>query len=265
MPRRSNEQIMADLTKEGTELLSKAYDLSTSLTQTYRRFAEVVVDLRKRFPNTAGTGPDWKGTTQAYRDHIAAMYRASGVPEDAVSNMQAAIRYHIGNVLRDRLSEEELTEAGLSKDSPLDRARASRSGGTSPEDEAEWFDDTVETLLSIADEHRDEIVLVDLRDENGTLPMVNEALRLIQVAHERGVTEDTASAVGAVLDQVLAEAAAFRATVQATAPPVTGDGTSQGSRPEGDCRCQVAPPQHDREPGPSAPAFAVPGITRSDH
>lgn len=210
MARRTNEQILKDLTEEGVNLLKQAHDLHTSLTATYRRFAEVVVDLRKRFPNTAGNGPDWKGTTQAYRDHIAAIYKASGVPEDSVSSMQAAIRYHIGNVLRERLTEDELAEAGLAAQGPLDRARAARS--TAPENEEEWFNDTVTTLISVAPEHADEVVIVDLRDENGVMPMVTEALHLLQVAHERGIADaDMATAVGAILDQVLAEAAGFRA------------------------------------------------------
>lgn len=216
--RRSNEQIINDLIEEGANLLHEAHELNQGLTATYRKLAGVIVDLRKRFPNSKGTGPDWKGTTQDYRDAAQRMYDGAGVPADAVSGMQAAIRYHIGNVLRERLTEEELTQAGLSTEGPLDRARSRReaASASSPEDEAEWFNDTMQTLKSIEDEHPD-VVIVDLRDEGSdVLDMLTRALTVLQNAHERGVPDDARAAATSTLDQIVAEAAAFRAEVTPT-------------------------------------------------
>lgn len=221
MPRRSNEQIIADLIEEGANLLSQAYTLGQSLTETYRRLAGVIVDLRKRFPNSQETGPDWRGTTQAYREAVAKMYEASGVEPDSVSNMQAAIRYHIGNVLRERLSAEELAAAGLKAEGPLQRSRNGNGNGRDdrPENEEEWFEDTITTLKSIEDDHP-EVVILDLRNpSNDVLPMLHKCLTIMQTAHSLGAPPKTRDACVAVLDQVLAEAAAFRTEAsQARAP-----------------------------------------------
>lgn len=218
MPRRSNEQIINDLIEEGATLLHEAHELNQGLTDTYRKLAGVIVDLRKRFPNSKGTGPDWRGTTQEYRDAAGRMYEAAGVPADSLSGMQAAIRYHIGNVLRERLTEKELLDAGLQAEGPLERSRRSREAASAgiPENEEEWFNDTVTTLKSIEESHPD-VVIVDLRDEgNDTIDMLNRALTVLQTAHERGVPDDVKAAASSVLDQIVAEAAAFRAEVAPT-------------------------------------------------
>lgn len=216
MPRRSNEQIITDLIEEGATTLREAHEHNVALTAAYKTLAGIIVDLRKRFQNSKDTGPDWKGQTQAYRDTVAKMYKQSGVPEDSVSNMQAAIRYHIGNVLRERLTADELTEAGLSVEGPLDRSRtnnrrsqeAASSGGI---DDPEWFEDTITSLKSVEDEHP-EVVILDLRDASqDVLPMLHKCLTIMQAAHLEGVTPQTKDACVAILDQVLAEAAAFRA------------------------------------------------------
>lgn len=219
MARRTNEQIIADLIEEGANLLSEAYTLGQALTEAYRRLAGVIVDLRKRFPNSKDTGPDWRGSTQAYRDAVATMYEQSGVPTDSASNMQAAIRYHIGNVLRERLTPEELTEAGLSVEGPLDRSRAAREAADEEEVDEEWFEDVVETLKSVEDEHPD-VLIVDLREdhESDSLALTRKVLAVLQTARHIGVTPANQPAVTAVLDQVLAEAASFRTEAMAVEP-----------------------------------------------
>lgn len=216
MARRSKEQIITDLIETGATTLREAHEHNVALTAAYKTLAGVIVDLRKQFRNSKDTAPDWAGQTQAYRDTVALMYSQSGVPQDAVSGMQAAIRYHIGNVLRDRLSADELTAAGLSVEGPLDRSRtnnrrnqeAASSGGI---DDPEWFDDTISSLKSVEAEHP-EVVILDLRDTaQDVLPMLHKCLTIMQAAHLEGVTPQTKEACVAILDQVLAEAAAFRA------------------------------------------------------
>jgi hypothetical protein len=241
MTRRTNEQIISDLIEAGATTLAEAYTLNQSLTTAYKKFAGIVVDLRSRFRNSKDTAPDWRGQTQAYRDAVAKMYEASGVPADSVDNMQAAIRYHIGNALRERLSAEDLAAAGLQAESPVERARqrnqrAAASGDDLPEDEEEWFQDTITTLKSMESDHP-EVVILDLRDDQqDVLPMLHKCLTIIQAAHLEGVTPQTKDACIAVLDQVLAEAAAFRAEAQQVAPAA-----EPAKRPRGRPRKQVAP------------------------
>lgn len=216
--RRSNAQIIKDLIEEGATLLHEAHELNQGLTATYRKLAGVIVDLRKRYTNSQGTGPDWRGTSQDYRDAVAEMYRASGVPEDSTSNMQAAIRYHIGNVLRERLTEDELRAAGLSVDSPLDRARTRREAASTGgyANEEEMVTDMVQTLQSVQESHPD-LVVLDLRDEaQDTLDMLNRCLSILQSARARGVPEGAGPAASAVLDQIVSEAAGFRTDVTPT-------------------------------------------------
>lgn len=87
-----------------------------------RDLAETLVTLREHFLTDDGR-PDMGGKTWAYRSMVRDLYAEANVPPAEVPSLQAAVRYHIGNVLRERLSEEELEDLGLSKASPRERVR----------------------------------------------------------------------------------------------------------------------------------------------
>ena len=121
------------VTPDTTELEKAAiHDLrlliaaDTKRTQLLKKFALGLVKIRQKLNDPAGT-------SQAYRDAAARIYAAATIPPDSESSLQASIRYHIGNVLREEFKPEDLKAVGLSTQTPLERARAARtSGGTAP-------------------------------------------------------------------------------------------------------------------------------------
>lgn len=101
-------------------------------TDTLREVAEAFVDARTFF-YTKDAEVDWKGSTHAYRRWVREAFEKAGIPRDEASSLQAAIRYHAGNILRDRLDPQTLAELGLIAESPRERAaeRRETTSGTS--------------------------------------------------------------------------------------------------------------------------------------
>src|SRR4051794_5569154 len=88
-------------------------------TQLLKQFAELIVDLREHFLTDTGE-PDWRGSTYAYKIAIGDLYRRAGFQD--IGTISAAVRYHVGNVLRERLTPEQLEDLGLRSSTP--RARS---------------------------------------------------------------------------------------------------------------------------------------------
>lgn len=94
-------------------------------TPLYRDLAAHTVALREHF-HTAQGEPDWIGRTSAYRHAVRDLYsKADYTPEEA-DGVQSAIRYHVGNLVREILHPEALEDLGLDEISPLERAREVR-------------------------------------------------------------------------------------------------------------------------------------------
>lgn len=90
-------------------------------TEHLRQAADSLVSAREHFFTKDGD-PDWLGRTYAYRTWVREVYSLAGVPSADLATLQAAVRYHAGNIMRDRLSEDELTDLGLRSDSPRERS-----------------------------------------------------------------------------------------------------------------------------------------------
>lgn len=91
-----------------------------------RQIAEILVDVRQHFGRADGT-PDWKGRTHAYRQYVAGIYSDAGITGEEAATAQAAVRYHVGIVLRNRLDEGTLREYGLISRSPRERSQDRRA------------------------------------------------------------------------------------------------------------------------------------------
>lgn len=89
-----------------------------------RAAAEAIIRLRSLFDYEGRT--DWAGRSGPYRDLIERLYREAGVPSDSESNMQANLRYHLGNLLRQTAPPEDLQALGMSTEGPLGRERVAR-------------------------------------------------------------------------------------------------------------------------------------------
>lgn len=92
-----------------------------------RAAAEAIVTLRQQFEHDGL--PDWTGRSPGYRDCIERLYRQAEVPKDSDGGLQANLRYHVGNVLRQVAPPEELAALGLSVDGPLARVKSNRVAG----------------------------------------------------------------------------------------------------------------------------------------
>lgn len=89
-----------------------------------REVARAMVQAREQFTLMDGT-PDWKGRSGDYRRWIGEALTEAGV-EDRHS-LQSALRYHTGELIRQRLSERELEEYGFLPDSPRTQISERRS------------------------------------------------------------------------------------------------------------------------------------------
>jgi hypothetical protein len=79
--------------------------------------AESLLELRETFTRRDGR-PDLTGTTYPYRQAVGTILTEARVRPEDRSRVLAALRYHVGNLLRARLTPEELAEWGLVEASP---------------------------------------------------------------------------------------------------------------------------------------------------
>lgn len=111
------------LIKRGARLVRDAA-ATNDRTSHLRDLADVLVELRSRF-DYEGL-PDWAGRSWDYRMAAQELYESSGVKPDVAAHIQAVVRYHVGNVLRRRVSQAELKKVGLLQRSPKERIKDTR-------------------------------------------------------------------------------------------------------------------------------------------
>lgn len=92
----------------------------------YRAAAEALVAARRMFTDRDGNA-DLRGRTYAYRTWTGEVLGAAGVPPEDRSTVSAAIRYHVGNVVRETSTPDELSEMGLLPEGPRERSAAGRA------------------------------------------------------------------------------------------------------------------------------------------
>lgn len=103
----------------------------TARTALLREAAHYFIEAREHFFTKEGE-PDWLGRTHAYRLWVREVMTGAHVPGEDVTSLQAAIRYHSGNMLREKLDDETLADLGLKKSSPRERSveKRERTSGT---------------------------------------------------------------------------------------------------------------------------------------
>lgn len=86
--------------------------------------AETAVSVRESFLRADGS-PDWVGRTGAYRNWYGSVFADAGILNTEERNkIQSAIRYHVNQLLRERLDPETLDEYGITGASARDRSKA---------------------------------------------------------------------------------------------------------------------------------------------
>jgi hypothetical protein len=86
-----------------------------------RAVAAAFVDSREHFFTPQGE-PDWLGRTHAYRTWVRETMRLADVQQADLTTVQAAIRYHIGNIVRERMDADTIEGLGLRSSSPKQRS-----------------------------------------------------------------------------------------------------------------------------------------------
>lgn len=114
------------LENAGTGLIAFYTKMEDTRTEVLRALAKVVVLIRSKHRDDEGN-PDWRGKTWDYRQAVGEMYARAGIPPSSQSNIQSALRYHVGNLMREVAPPEELEAAGLLTSSPKDRMNEQRN------------------------------------------------------------------------------------------------------------------------------------------
>lgn len=95
-----------------------------------REAAEALVEMRQHFATNDGE-VDWRGRSWPYREAVSEVYASVGVPSEDLPSLQSAVRYHVGNVVRERLSASEVKDLGLMAAGPRERTREFRESRAS--------------------------------------------------------------------------------------------------------------------------------------
>lgn len=94
-------------------------------THSVREAADGLIELRTMFTDRHGN-VDMHGNSYPYRQAVAEIMSLAGVQQDERARVMNAVRYHIGNLMREKFTPEELREMGFMESSPLSRAKDER-------------------------------------------------------------------------------------------------------------------------------------------
>lgn len=92
-----------------------------------RAVAELLVAARERHTRASDGSPDWGGRSYVYRMFVSDIYKEANFDRDDARTMQNVVAYHAGEMLRTRLSPEELADHGLKPKSPRERNQEMRA------------------------------------------------------------------------------------------------------------------------------------------
>jgi hypothetical protein len=123
---------MEDITKPLQKVQAAIRDDSVA---NLKAAARAIVELRSRFEWNGL--PDWAGHSIEYRYHIERLYREAGVPSDSEGPLQARLRYHVSNVVREVAPLWHLEELGLLKNGARVRNRLRRRKAPVPVTESD--------------------------------------------------------------------------------------------------------------------------------
>ncbi|UJQ86815.1 hypothetical protein PQE16_gp25 [Arthrobacter phage Reedo] len=132
MPNNAPTVPLNDIQKAATTAIRRSLKASdTERTGLLREAARYFADAREHFFTREGE-VDWLGRTHAYRLWVREVMGSANVPGDETTSLQAALRYHTGNILREKLDDETLDSLGLKKSSPRERSveKRERTSGT---------------------------------------------------------------------------------------------------------------------------------------
>lgn len=126
-PRRAPDaSSVAGLTDAVAAILGDYVQSGRERTDLLRLAAEKIVNLRQHFTLADGR-VDWSGRSPKYRALMQEIYARAHVPADRYDTVQAALRYHVGNLLRETADKDDLASVGLTAVAPRERLARNRA------------------------------------------------------------------------------------------------------------------------------------------
>lgn len=124
----------ADIVDEGADALVRrgaAYvreyaQVENKPTILLLNIAAVLIALRQQHTTDDGR-TDWLGRSGPYRRDAGAVYVSAGVTEETRERISRAVRWHVGNLMREVLTADQLAEYELQESSPLERLQDQRA------------------------------------------------------------------------------------------------------------------------------------------
>lgn len=130
----SKARTMAELVKDGAGTVRDyLYSDEDGRRACLRELAETLVDMREKFEDPDGRGPDYTGRTWEYRDAAAQIYREVADEADpaTIKRVKNGVRYHVNTALHARLANKPgmLERFGLQTTTIRDRSRGRAKQG----------------------------------------------------------------------------------------------------------------------------------------
>jgi len=113
------------LERDAVKHLSAYIKSGRARTDHLKDAAHAIAELRAHFTLDDGR-VDWGGRSPAYRAAIHEVYSKARVSRDDLDTVQSALRYHVGNRLRETVDADELAASGLAPASPKARKAKAR-------------------------------------------------------------------------------------------------------------------------------------------
>ncbi len=144
MSQRTLKSVQDDLTESlRAATAHEEYDV-----EQMKKAAGLLIDFRLMFNDSHGR-PDLGGKSYGYRQAIADVVTGAGIVPMDKGSVMAAVRYHAGNILRDRYTAEELADYGLLPVKPVQRQQAERAANSRALRAAENGNEKITDLFEI--------------------------------------------------------------------------------------------------------------------
>ena len=129
-PKKLENLSAEQLIEQGQALFAEIVQRETEPTDLYRELALRLVHLRRHFPSKIEGVPDWAGRTAEYREAAAKIYAAADIPPDSETSIQARVRYHVSQAVRQIAPAGELRQLGLKEKGAAEPSLPPDAGGT---------------------------------------------------------------------------------------------------------------------------------------
>jgi hypothetical protein len=127
---------LAGVLKATIPITNELDDATSKVRSAYRDVAEVVIELRHRFPGPNGEACDLRGRSKEYRVAVREAYNSAGIdPTTRIARrVTVGVAYWVRNLLLERYTRDELVRLGVIERSARQSWRLACGATQSPDD-----------------------------------------------------------------------------------------------------------------------------------